>query len=93
MLEDLSVEQLMALTQHNSNKSEILQAYVNGETFIEKAEVQISFNNGEYGYILLDLSQLVTSAFLERAAKQQIENLKETNDSYKQIIKECIDNL
>lgn len=93
MLESLTVEQLITLAQHNSNKSEVLQTYINGETYIEKAEVQVTFDNGEYGYIPLNLSQLVTSAFLERAAKQQIENLKETNDSYKQILKERIDNL
>lgn len=93
MIERLTVDQIMTLVENNSERKDSLQEFVNGNTLIEKAEVQISFDNGNYGYIPLDLSQLVTAKFLERAAKQQVEKLKETNDSYKQELKERIEKL
>lgn len=93
MIERLTVDQIMTLVENNSERKDSLQEFVNGNTLIEKAEVQISFDNGNYGYIPLDLSQLVTAKFLERAAKQQVEKLKETNDLYKQELKERIEKL
>lgn len=93
MSNQLTMEQLVRLIEHNTTKIETLKKFIDQDMCVDQCEISIRTSEGEYGYINLNLSSLDNMKFLRKAAIKQATILKNKNEEYKTALTDMINSL